>query len=353
MCKVNEPLVSIIVPIYNVEKYLERCLDSILNQTYENIQVLLVNDGATDSSRAIAKKFEDRDKRFVIYDKPNGGLSSARNYGFNNCQGEYIAFIDSDDFISKDYTEKLFNAFDYQTDVVIADYAIYDEDKKKYYSHANMLKAAEIVSDEEKRELLVNLSVVGSNITPVWKNMYRTSFLKNYNLQYVSEREIYSEDLLYNLQAYHLARKVKIINEIVYYHLVVSKSLSQGYRKTIFTMNKKLLNEIIIYCEKNIDRSIVEVYSSRTPNIVASSILTLCKCNHIEAINNIRGLLDDEYTKNILSMSCMGINPLRHRVLFCLGKTKNSFIIVLSVKTLIKLEAIYRYFQKRNEYVVN
>lgn len=352
MDKENEPMVSIVVPIYNVEKYVERCLESILNQTYKNIEVILVNDGTTDSSRVIAKSFEDRDKRFVLLDKQNGGLSSARNYGFVNCNGEYIAFIDSDDFISKDYVEKLLSAFDYQTDVVIADYAIYDENKKKYYLHSSMLNKNEIISVEGKMELLNNLLLAGSNIMPVWKNMYRVAFLKSNNLEYASEREVYSEDVLYNLAAYHLARKIKIIDEIVYYHLIVGDSLSQGYRKTIFTMKKELYNRIISYCEKNIDKAIIEVYSSRKPNIIASSILILCKCDYNEAIENIRELLDDEDVKNILSLECSNISPFRHRILFCIGKTKNAHIIVLVVKWLIKFERIYRYFQKQNEYII-
>ena len=95
------PLVSIIVPVFNVEKYLEECLDSILNQTYENIEVILVDDGSTDSSGKICDEYLKKDSKIKVFHKTNGGLSDARNYGVENSNGEYIIFVDSDDYLSK------------------------------------------------------------------------------------------------------------------------------------------------------------------------------------------------------------------------------------------------------------
>lgn len=95
------PLVSIIVPVFNVEKYLKECLDSILNQTYENIEVILVDDGSSDSSGKICDEYLKKDSRIKVFHKTNGGLSDARNYGVENSNGEYIIFVDSDDYLSK------------------------------------------------------------------------------------------------------------------------------------------------------------------------------------------------------------------------------------------------------------
>ena len=96
-----EDKVSVIVPIYNVEDYLECCLDSILKQTYTNLEIILVNDGSTDSSLSICKKYLEKDNRIVIVDKSNGGLSDARNAGLENANGEYVMFVDSDDFLTE------------------------------------------------------------------------------------------------------------------------------------------------------------------------------------------------------------------------------------------------------------
>ena len=94
---------SIIVPVYNVEKYLKRCLDSIQNQTYDNFEVIIVNDGSPDHSQEIIDEYVKHDDRFLSYQKENGGLSDARNYGVKYATGDYLLFVDSDDYVSSDY----------------------------------------------------------------------------------------------------------------------------------------------------------------------------------------------------------------------------------------------------------
>lgn len=103
------PLISIIVPVYNVEPYIERCIESLINQTYVNIEILLVDDGSRDNSGVICDRFAKLDKRIKVFHKENGGLSDARNYGLDRANGEYISFIDSDDYVDIDYIEFLYN----------------------------------------------------------------------------------------------------------------------------------------------------------------------------------------------------------------------------------------------------
>ena len=102
-------LVSIIVPIYNVSEYLERCIKSLINQTYKNIEIVLVNDGSTDNSLDICKKYQNKDKRIVVLDKKNGGLSDERNYGIERAIVQYITCVDSDDYVTDDYVEFMYN----------------------------------------------------------------------------------------------------------------------------------------------------------------------------------------------------------------------------------------------------
>lgn len=103
-------LISIVVPVYNVEKYLRRCVDSLRKQTYEPIEIILVNDGSKDSSLSICRELEKEDKRIVVIDKPNGGLSSARNAGIRASKGKYLGFVDSDDYVESSMYEMLYNA---------------------------------------------------------------------------------------------------------------------------------------------------------------------------------------------------------------------------------------------------
>lgn len=104
----KKELISVIVPVYNVEKYLSRCVDSIIGQTYSNLEIILVNDGSTDLSGAICDEYKKKDKRIVVIHQKNGGLSQARNSGMEIMSGKYVAFVDSDDYISEDYIEYLF-----------------------------------------------------------------------------------------------------------------------------------------------------------------------------------------------------------------------------------------------------
>ncbi len=114
----KEPLISVIVPIYNVEKYLDRCIESIVNQTYENLEIILVDDGSPDKSPKMCDEWAKKDKRIKVIHKENGGLSDARNSGIDIAKGEYLTFIDSDDYVEKDYVEFLYkNLIDNNADI--------------------------------------------------------------------------------------------------------------------------------------------------------------------------------------------------------------------------------------------
>ena len=130
------PLISLVVPIYNVENYLRMCLDSITNQTYSNIEVLLVNDGSSDGSGAICQEFVARDSRFQYIEKENGGLSDARNVGIARAQGEFLSFVDSDDWIEPTYVEDLYRAaLLNDAEVVVSNYQEFHQERNVYLIH--------------------------------------------------------------------------------------------------------------------------------------------------------------------------------------------------------------------------
>ena len=107
--RIENALISVIVPVYNVEKYLEKCIDSICNQTYRNLEIILVNDGSTDKSGILCDKFKIKDSRIIVIHKENGGLSDARNAGIDIANGEVLGFVDSDDYIMPEMYEKMLN----------------------------------------------------------------------------------------------------------------------------------------------------------------------------------------------------------------------------------------------------
>ena len=130
-------LISIIIPIYNVEKYLRQCLDSIMNQSYEQFECLLVNDGSPDNSADICREYVDKDSRFKYFEKENGGVSSARNLGIERSGGAYITFIDPDDWVESDYLEVLYRALvDEKADIAVSTYKQFNVDDNCVYVHS-------------------------------------------------------------------------------------------------------------------------------------------------------------------------------------------------------------------------
>ncbi|QGZ27068.1 glycosyltransferase [Streptococcus ruminicola] len=161
-------LISIVVPVYNVESYLEKCIDSILNQSYSNFELILVNDGSTDNSGKICSDFEKKDSRIKVINKDNGGLSDARNHGIDIASGRYITFIDSDDFVEVDYIFYLYNLLKkYGTKISICAYNILLENGEKI----NLGKGFEetLMSKEDSFKRMLNEE--GFSVS-AWAKMY-------------------------------------------------------------------------------------------------------------------------------------------------------------------------------------
>lgn len=167
-------LVSIIVPVYNVEKYVKKCLASLVNQTYKNIEIIVVNDGSTDCSRAICDKFYQLDSRIKMVDKINGGLSDARNAGIEVCNGEYIFFLDSDDYISEETIERMLEvAIENDADIVECD-AVYVFESDTYLFEKNVGKAR-IFNHDEALFFCLNYDFR----IMVWNKLYKKELIVN------------------------------------------------------------------------------------------------------------------------------------------------------------------------------
>lgn len=169
-------LISVIVPVYNVEEYLKQCLDSILEQTFSNYEVILVNDGSTDSSGLICQEYAEKDSRIRYFEKENGGLSDARNYGIGQAQGEYLTFVDSDDFLDKMHLNVLYTALvSNNVDISIVNYSNYQTSTATFYLHTFGEYYEKNYSSEE---LLDNLAILERNdlsFSTIWGKLYKRS----------------------------------------------------------------------------------------------------------------------------------------------------------------------------------
>ncbi len=173
----QDRLVTIVVPIYNVEKYLEKCLESLVKQTYENLQIVLVNDGSTDSSENICRKFMLEDNRIELINKVNGGLSDARNFGIDVTRGEYLLFVDSDDYLSPQTVEICMKTIEY-TNADIVEFAV----KKIFESDSDRFETFEFDKNDiqifNHTEALTNILSYRFKIV-AWNKLYKTSLFNS------------------------------------------------------------------------------------------------------------------------------------------------------------------------------
>ncbi|VMD49774.1 glycosyl transferase family protein [Streptococcus pneumoniae] len=159
--------ITVIVPVYNVENYLRKCLDSIITQTYKNIEIVVVNDGSTDASGEICKEFAEIDHRITYIEQENAGLSAARNTGLENMSGDYVTFVDSDDWIELDYVETLYKKItEYQADIAVGNYYSFNESEGMFYFH--------ISGDSYYEKVYDNVSI--------FENLYETQEMKSFAL---------------------------------------------------------------------------------------------------------------------------------------------------------------------------
>lgn len=206
----NEPdiKVSIIVPVYNSEKYIGECIDSIVKQSYENIELVLVDDGSRDSSGLICDKYALIDERIKVIHNTNHGVSHARNCGIEIASGEYLCFIDSDDYVDLDFIYKLvIPTKDKQYDFVVCRH--FSVNKGKIRENICDLK---ICSENIKQDYWLLTSFVGG---PVMK-LYKSSIIEQYNLRF-NEALSYSEDRVFNSIFYTYVKKYFFVNEALYY----------------------------------------------------------------------------------------------------------------------------------------
>lgn len=244
-----KPKVSIIVPIYNMEKYLEKCIDSIVNQTLSNIEIILVNDGATDSSGKIIDKYAKKDNRIKVINKENGGQGAARNEGIDVASGEYIGFVDSDDWIDLDMYEKMYEiAKEEDLDISIC--------SRKIWSEGYELKS----TIEVKNELVNNIEkdipsyivdyLLYPNTVSACNKIYRLKTIKENNIKFYSVDNVGSEDMFFNYCVLLHIKNARSIYKTYYNGVERSESTTRKYRSGAMKRTANLIEEIYRYSEK-------------------------------------------------------------------------------------------------------
>lgn len=223
--------ISVVVPVYNVEKYLKECIDSIINQTLEDIEIICVNDGSTDSSLEILNDYAKKDSRIIVINKSNSGYGHTMNMGLNAATGEYVGIIESDDFADKNMFEDLYKlAKEYDADIVKGDWYNYWS-KNKFARKNNRISSAKALkltnSKQDKSLLRINPSV--------WSAIYKKEFLNKYNIRFLETPGASYQDLAFSFKIFALAERVILTDKAYLY-----------YRQD--NMNSSVKSKTKVYC---------------------------------------------------------------------------------------------------------
>ena len=239
----KQPLVSVIIPVYMVSDYLDRCIKSVVDQRHSNLEIVLVDDGSSDDCANQCDEWAKKDDRITVIHKLNGGQADARNYGVQIACGEYISYIDSDDFVSDDFVEVLLlTALERGSDIVVCDYVKFDECGKYEESHDDLA-----VSDYSTVEGLLDVIEGNQFHLHVWDKLYKREVVQDL---YFEVGKIH-EDVFWIYQAFGNAEKITKINRTMYFYLQrESSTMGQGYslRSMDFLEGK---NKSRLYIEKH------------------------------------------------------------------------------------------------------
>lgn len=235
----NKPKVSIIVPVYKVEKYLRRSMDSLVNQTLDGVEIICINDGFPDNCLDILKEYKEKyaDKNIVIIDKKNEGVWKGRFDGIAKATGEYIGFTDSDDYIALDYAEKLYNAAKKNNaDISVSGFYRVDTDTEHVYStEMTGYEGKKINMDENPEEIL-------SINTALWNKLYKAEILKN--MKNLENPPRILDDMMFLLLVYLNTKTISFINDPLYYYMVRQDSIMGQIKKEQIESTQNAMVEI-------------------------------------------------------------------------------------------------------------
>ena len=331
--------ISVIVPVYNVESYLERCINSLIHQTLEEIQIILIDDGSTDASPAICDDYAKKDNRILVIHKENEGQGIARNHGLANAKGEYVCFLDSDDYYELNTCEVLYKYLrETNADLCCFGYQIDDKDgnlvrrpliKEKIYKNQEIKNDfilhyfGDLPEDENLRGFSSCMSA------------FRTSIIKKYNLEFPSEREVLSEDTIFSLEFCKHASVVATLPTVFYHYCQNATSFSQGYRKDKFAKTKILYGILKKYTE---EFAVEEQTNIRLAMLIWVNLMACLKqetrripeVGRKEVFKNIKEMCNDEMTRKELPKLRKTSLPLQQKVLlFCIIYKLNVIFLII------------------------
>lgn len=339
----KQPKVSIIVPVYNVEKYLDRCMRSLLRQTLKEIEIILVDDGSPDNSPALCNGYKSSDENLhwpsiKVIHKINEGLGLARNSGLEVATGEYVAFLDSDDFVNVNMYERLYTkAKEEDVDVVYCNCNIY-KDEKHIYPRRDVTEEITFRGRKAVDDFLLDMVAPLPEyhhdvryMMSVWHAVYRRSIFLEYGISFVSEREFVSEDIIFNIDFLPHVESICYLPDCLHYYVVNPNSLSHTYDDAKYLRMVNLswaIKERLakIYSEDRYRMHYLRSVFFLLRNTVKRMVLTG------ETNQRIKETLNEKVYKELLSNYPYQRMDLKHRMAFFLLKYRCVLLLRIQLR---------------------
>lgn len=338
--------ISIIVPVYNVELYLHECINSIMNQTYNNIEIILVNDGSTDNSSKICDDYEKKDNRIKVIHKNNGGPMEAIIYGISVATGDFIGFVDSDDYIESNmYQTMIEAAISTNSDIVQCD--IIHEGESYSRKVLNNAKNILLNKDEIMQELL-------PQIVNFWKyspllmspsrcnKIFRRELLID-NIKYYDARINYGEDLSMIFSILFDCERVLLLKDCLYHYRVNLNSITTTYKREFSTNNQRLVQCIQKICEQKDNEGYFMSYCNNYYNyLLLQEVINECNSRHniLEKWLNVRKKCKKDFSDASFEQLALEIPSNHTRIVIFLLRKKLYFILVLIYWFYFKIKTI-------------
>ena len=338
------PKVSIIVPVYNVEKYLDQCVQSLVNQTLKEIEIILVDDESPDHCGALCDEYARKDSRIKVVHKKNGGLGFARNSGLEEAIGEFVAFVDSDDFVDLTMYETLYKKIvEDNLDTCYSGFAHYLPDGKIQRKVETDIYQ-KFIGRKEVDAFLLDMVGPDSScpfevkyMMSTCKVLYNLALIRKYNIKFHSEREFVSEDMIFNIDYLCKAQNVGFLPNHFYFYRINPTSLSHTWKREKFDRN-------IVYL-KEVNRKLSALYPIEKYKkhfyrqcflYLRTSVVTECASLQKEGISkqmqSIKDLVTHPYFDGMLKNYDFGKLPLKKRILFAAFKYRLYVLVYLFYK---------------------
>ncbi len=334
-------LVTVVLPIYNVELYLDKCIQSVVDQTYSNLEILLIDDGSPDNCPKICDEWALKDDRIRVIHKQNEGLGMARNTGIENATGEYICFFDSDDYIAPETIENTYSlAANENAEIVVFGFCNVDFQDQVFSQFVPFVEDKAVYAGQD---VLAEFFPDYISSNPYRKEpcrfymspcmmLYSTEMISRSGWRFVSEREIISEDIYSLLSLFQYVNKVAVLPEALYYYRVNNASLSRSYRPDRYLRIKHFYLECLKLCERlGYDDEIAHRVSKHYLGFTIAAMKQECavSASFIAAWQSVKRIAGDDVLHQVLKKNKKDVVDVQKRILFFTIRNKLYFLSTL------------------------